>query len=160
MKLNLQCGEDLRNGYKNINFGPIQGSNNHPGIDFIVGDFRNLSSVISDDSCEEINFVPVFNIVNPNEVIHVLRHWRDKLSNRGVLKIHMVDIRLLSGLIYDGDIELNQIHKLIFGSQQPHQNVMDLKNIKQALESNGYQIESINIANDFMLRIECYAIKE
>src|SRR3712207_4192008 len=106
MKINLECGNDIRNGYVNVTSWPLQELPDDlpDNTNIVVGNPLNLDPVFENDSAEEIVFSRLFNVIHPNHIIPALEHWHDKLAKDGLLKLSFVDIRLVSKFIHSGQL--------------------------------------------------------
>jgi hypothetical protein len=154
MKLNLESGNDLRNGYVNVNLGIVDLKSVPQNTRFVVGNFRNLDPIVKDGQAEEIVFNPPFNRIGPAEAMKVLTHWKNKLGVGGVLKLVFCDIRRLGQILHSGEIPLQEAHSLIFGSPNaPHQSLIDAQIMKNIGESLGLSVKSIS-AKDYVVTIE------
>jgi hypothetical protein len=153
MKLNLECHNDLRNGYINIIKHPNLQSKPHDGINITVGDFKNLDQIIDDNSVEEIIFSPLMNVITPNEIPKVLHHWKNKLVVGGVVKISFVDVRRVGQAAHLGQLSLENIHYLILGQQNEFRTVLDIATAKVALNTVNLVPQIIN-PTDFIVSIE------
>ena len=155
MKLNLEYGTNIRNGYINISAWPPQElPNDLPDeTSIVVGQASNLNDVVPDESAEEILFNPVFNLINPAGILPLFQHWHQKLKAGGVLKLYFIDIRLISRFIYSGQLPLQEIHNLIMGPNKQHESIIDTDVMKNALSACGYKIQSIS-HQDFFVTVE------
>lgn len=136
MKLNLECGNDIRGGYININLGVVDIKELPDNARFVVGNFRNLDPMIKDDSVEEIIFAPPLNMIGPVESIQVLEHWKKKLQKNGKLVVKFFDARRIGRSLHTGDLSLQDAHYMLFGQRGEFQTLVDtdiLRNVAKAL---------------------------
>ena len=143
MKLNLECGESPRNGYLNITSRPLYGKFD-TSTEILMGRFDNLNPIVEDNSCDIIVFNKVLNIMPPEVLFKVMSHWRDKLKVGGILKISYIDIRRLSLYMFRGDMDLGQIHNMVFGEDYINRSVLDLKTIQSTFKQMKYHIDVIS----------------
>lgn len=78
MKINLGCGEDIKEGYINIDI------RNLPGVD-VVADVRKLP--FSKGSIDEIIALDIYEHISHNESQRMLVHWVSILKEGGLLFI-------------------------------------------------------------------------
>lgn len=145
MKLNLEPNTFL-NGYINITSTVIDTTKIHEGLKVIMGDFRNLSPVIDDNSAEEIIFGPYLNRVGPEEMVKILDHWGHKLINGGKLNLTFINIRKVSRDIYSGDLTLAQAHYFIYGEKGEMRTILDLPMVQEAAKSVGLTTDQISLS--------------
>ncbi len=153
MKLNLQCGLDIRNGYVNVNYGPVQLDEMAENTNVVVGDFRNLDPIVDDGVVEEIIFNPPLGVIAPNDLPDIINHWRKKLKDKGVLKIHAIDIRKVGRAAHSAEVSLQDIHNLIFGPNYEYRTVIDTFVLRGLLSKLGFKVETITTA-DFVSAFE------
>jgi hypothetical protein len=144
MKLNLECGTNIRNGYENINFGVVPLNSISEGSRFVVGNYRNLDPIVDDGSCEEIVFNPPLNVLSPNEIVNVLNHWSRKLTGGGKLVVTFYDIRRIGRAAHSSELSLEDIHGMTLGNRNELKTVMDTAVIKLVASASGLLIESIS----------------
>jgi hypothetical protein len=145
MKLNLQCGTNLRNGWINVNSHPINIEQTTEEVKFHIGDYRNLDSLVEDNSVEEIVFSQPMNVVKANEVIPILSNWRKKLKISSKLTISIFDTRRVARALYMSDISLADAHIYLLGANNEFQSIVDTNIERTVLEQCGFVIDSINI---------------
>jgi hypothetical protein len=155
MKLNLEYGTNIRNGYANVSAWPPQElpKDLPDETSIAVGQAGNLDAVVPDGESEEILFNPVFNLISPAGILPLLQHWHKKLKDGGLLKLYFIDIRLISRFIYNGQLPLQEIHNLIMGPSKQHESVIDTDVMKNALSACGYKINAIS-HQDFFVSVE------
>lgn len=155
MKINLECGNNWRNGYLNISsWIPSDIPEDLPEETAIIsGQSGNLDPVVEDNSAQEIVFNPPFNIVKPNDILDVLQHWQKKLKDGGILKIYFIDIRLSSRFIYSGELKLQDVHNIIFGANKEYESVIETEIMREVLSAIKFKILSIS-HKQFFVTIE------
>lgn len=144
MKLNLGCGNDLRNGYVNIDITPIN------NIDRQI-DVRNLDDVCNDESVDEILASNILNMIPFREVISVLQHWTDKLKPGGSLTIVVPDIVELSKALLNGQLKSDHFILQTYGNQEHEHDFnktsFDTVLVESILEKVKLQVTSKRIVN-------------
>jgi len=96
MKLNLGCGNDIREGYINVEaelFGLSKESSAHESLK--LGDARRLEWLCKSGEVEEILALNILDFCRHTELDKILENWVDKLKVGGVLKIATIDTRSL-----------------------------------------------------------------
>lgn len=157
MKINLECGNVLLNGYLNVTSIPLQLDDNAKNIDIIMGRYDQLDPILKNTVAEEIIFNPPINKVEPNKLPEVLLHWRQYLQPNGILKIFLIDIRRISNYIRRGTLDLQQIHNYVLGQSNEYRSVIDTRTMKDLLEKLGFKIEIISPV-EFITTIEARKI--
>ena len=145
MKINLECGQDLRTGYININSDPLD-SDVPEGIDFRVNDYRNLDPIVEDESVEELVCNGIIHRLYPNEILQVLAHYVNKLVPGGMLKLTFLDIRHVAREGHLNRMSLHDLHNYIFGSKHENKTIADVDTIKTALTRLNLNINSISMS--------------
>lgn len=143
MKVNLECGSNILNGYVNINSEMVD--NTHVGdANFIIGVYNNLDPVLEDNSAEEIIFNPVLNCLPPSDIAQCVTHWRNKLIDGGMLVVSFTDILRVSTGIVRGDIDYQNAHNILYGQNGEIKSLTDLNNIKSLLRQLGFTIDFVD----------------
>ncbi len=157
MKLNLEYGNQWLNGYVNISMWPPQEipKDLPEATQIIVGQVGNLDNCVDDNSAEEVIFNPLLNSIKPNDLLDILSHWYRKLKDKGILKISFVDVRLLARYIYNGEMNLQDVHNTVMGPNKQYESVLDLEIIKGVLLSGGFKIDSIT-HKQYLVNIEAF----
>lgn len=153
MKLNLECGNDIRNGYINISFNIGDVSNVPENTKIIPGNFRNLDPLIEDESVEEIVFNPTLNTISPKEIVGILTHWSTKLRPSGTLLVKFYDVRRIGQSAHYGTLSLQELHGLLLGHNYENKTVMDVAVVKTVADVTGYDIESIS-PTEYLVTVE------
>lgn len=144
MKLNIECGNDLRNGYLNINSTVVSVDKLKEGVDFVIGDYRNISMIVADESAEEIVFAQPLNRLGPQEFVSVFQGWLKKLMVGGTMTLHFYDIRRIGRVAHLGDLSLQDIHNVVFGPRSEFKTVVDLSTVKSLVNDFGLTVESVS----------------
>lgn len=138
MKLNLACGQDIREGYINIDLNPIN--------EKLVkrGDIKNLSNLnILDGSCEEIVAIDVLNCIKFKEIASVLQHWFDKLSLNGEMYFESLDYNLIGTKMATNHITVADVNTLLFNGEGGIYNLSSIEshmiNLGMITKSKGYR---------------------
>jgi len=79
LKLNIGCGNDIKDGYINIDVRKT-----HPSV--IIADVRKLP--YKENTVDEIRAADVYEHISFKESKKLLRHWVSLLKNGGKLYIH------------------------------------------------------------------------
>lgn len=115
LKLNLGCGQDIKEGYINIDIRRL------PGLD-VIADICKLP--FRNNSVDEIRAIDVLEHVPHLETVNVLKKWADLLKVGGVLILQLpcLDsiIKFLIGSKTLEDIEWGI--ELLFGGQDYKEN--------------------------------------
>jgi len=116
IKLNLGCGEDIQDGYDNIDI------RNDVDDRIIVADVCSLP--YEDGTVDEIRAIDVFEHVSYRKSKLLLRHWVKKLKDGGFLKIQAPSLVLLSAYaLSTTDVyQLEDCIARIFGGQDYQEN--------------------------------------
>jgi hypothetical protein len=153
MKLNLECGNGLRNGYVNVSGRPIPDPpEDLPENTYIAfGKFYDLDPLAKDNTVNEIVFNPPLNVLPPETITEVLDHWNKKLTKNGVLRFSFIDFYLLARKFEAGDIDLQNGHMVVFGQNYSNKSLLDTSLIKTALPSLSYKVDFISTKDMFVI---------
>jgi predicted SAM-dependent methyltransferase len=137
VKINLECGPDVRNGY--INTDSI--ANKDPTVKTCLMD--NLDDICPNDFADEIIAGFALNMIPWTRVDKVLKHWHAKLKNDGLLKITFPEIRQVGRLIYTGQLNSpDDIAKyLIVLKNKKVLSLFDANQLSERLLANGLSIQ-------------------
>lgn len=144
MKLNLECGTDLRNGYVNVSSNMINLPKLPPNTTLAFGNFKNLSHILEDDYAEEIIFNKPLNFIDPKDFVPTFKYWKEILSENGIIKVHFCDIRKLGRIIYHENISLQDIHNLLYSGSRTVIDTDSFLNMAKALEFTVHTLSSQN----------------
>lgn len=111
MKLNLNCGEDVRSGYLNIDLSVRDLS---PDL-YVSGDVIELDWVCDDNTADEIIAINVLETVSFNLIENMLKNWAKKLSPNGVLKLSIIDLYIVCKLFVEVKITLEDLIGHLWG---------------------------------------------
>jgi len=142
MKINLECGQDIRQGFVNVNSVPVENPHNY---DFRVGDPRNLDEIVEDGKAEQIVANELLTRFHPSEVVSVVQRWIQKLQKGGKLIVTFVDFRLVAQEIYLNNLSIENIHVLIYGQNNEKQSICDVDTAKILVEKLGMNVEHVSI---------------
>lgn len=119
MKLNLGCGMDIRVGYLNIDKLP---PNQTPADIYKQGDIANLDWLAEDNTVDEIVALDCLEYLPTNIVQSALLNWAKKLVAGGTLKILVPDCHAVAKAFSQGQLNLQEYLKIMFGTQQNNDN--------------------------------------
>lgn len=112
LKLNLGCGEDIREGYENIDIRDIPGC--------IKADVRNLPY----NNVDEILASDIYEHISHRESLDLLKHWYDILKPGGflVLRAPCLDTIVEYLLNTEDILQIEEGIRMIFGGQEYKEN--------------------------------------
>ncbi len=151
MKVNLECGTDIRNSCLNISSWPsVQQVKDLPeDTQFVVGRYNNLNPILENGSVEEINFAPALNVLTPDTLVACLDHWKNKLSVGGKLTLSFIDINRVARAITMGEVDIQQADQLLFGPQHAFKSLIELNVLKSVLAHLNLKVEYIDLKQFF-----------
>jgi len=139
MKLNIKCGDDVRNGYVNIDNDTTVGGEKvrHGGIE-------SIDWVCEDGEAEEVLAINALRFVQTDQTDIVLQNWCNKLNAGGKITIQDTDLHLISKAFANDQIDLNELSATIFGlnHSMPFRSGIDLRSVASKLSSMGLKIVS------------------
>lgn len=140
MKLNLGCGNDVRNGHLNIDrFPPGQAS---PDI-YRQGDIGSLDWLVEDGTVDEILAIDCLEYLPTAIIKQALTNWAQKLSSGGILKILVPDCHAIAKSFAQGQFNLQEYSQMIFGTQKGNDSrlaVIDAATLLSILKEIGLTI--------------------
>ncbi len=140
MKLNLGCGADIRSGYINIDCMP-QGK--APPDTYQQGDIQSLDWITENGTVDEIVALDCLEYLPTNVIKQTLTNWAQKLSANGILKILVPDCHAIAKAFVQGQFNLQEYSKMIFGTQEGNDNrlaVIDTATLLSTLQEVGLTI--------------------
>lgn len=140
MRLNLGCGNDIRQGYINIDH-ILQ--KQVPKELYRQGDIQSLDWLTEDSTVDEILAVDCLEYLPNNVIKQTLINWTKKLSDKGVLKILVPDCLAIAKSFYQGQFSLEEYSQMIFGTQSDNDNrlsVIDTTTLLSTLQEIGLTI--------------------
>lgn len=164
-RLHVGCGNHLYEEYVNVDlfdYDPKDTSRDGARYDYKL-DLRNLE-IISDSSLEEIMFIHGFEHFTKYDTLAILKHWKIKLNEKGVIHLEMPDytrVKLLSifpkCLLNRNKKRYNKsiIHDMFYGNQwseldyETHRYLWTKKELKKELKKMGFYIHYIGNASCF-----------
>ena len=153
MKINLECGKDIRNGYVNTNANPALFVGVPEGVNFTVSGYENIDHIAKNGTVDEIIFGPPLNKLNPRTSIGVITGWKEKLKINGIIKFGFYDIRTIGLYAHRGSASLVDLHNTIFGQQNEYRSIMDTDLVINVIKSIGLRMDVISI-NEHIVNIE------
>jgi len=157
VKLNLGCGNDIKEGYINID------KYNNTGLVDIKADLGSLP--FEDESVDEIYTSHVFEHIGLLDIYSVITEWRRVLRNDGRLVMRLPDLEteVKAWLKTDDDKKWGEVHR-IFGSQSHPGNThlcgFNAGSLKSFLESFDFKVEKIGIGQGYGPELQTTAIKK
>lgn len=154
----LASSDTPRNGYINIvekieEWDESVTSTLHGDTKVIPGTYKDLSQFFEAGQLSEVIFGPYFNIINPQEMVDVVKNIHNKLCNNGRFVVSFVDIDRVGKGINSG-ISLEEIHALTLGRANEYKSVLQTTVVKDVLEKLGFYIETIS-SQDYFTTLEC-----
>lgn len=148
MKLNLQCGTDIIEGYKNLDTEP-----KHKMAE--KGDFKVLD--VPDDSVEEIRATRVLRLIPLNELGSVLQNWSTKMKKGGRLYLEGVDSSSIGNVMFYDQVTMEEINIALYGTptESPGRAIYSLVTLEGFLKQFGYITKTKGLLNcNFFLEME------
>mgnify|MGYP001187693939 CR=1 FL=1 len=134
MKLNLGCGNDIRDGYVNIDL-----NSNHQKV--IKGDISNLDIFsLTDNSVDEILAIDVIQYFNYQNIVNVIANWCQKLKSNGSIYIESIDYNMISNMMFYDLLGSEVVNNLLYGDPGL-KGVYNLPSIESLLRNNKMQID-------------------
>jgi SAM-dependent methyltransferase len=163
MRLNLCCGDDVRDGYINIDIRKTR-----PNV-LVVDLEKDLLSFIPNDSVEEAVARDCIEHISWRRVEDLLKDIRRVLKCGGKLYVQVPDLEAIAKKVIMnpdfkyGDLEgWKAISFWVYGAQDHeynyHKSGFTIPTLKKLLESVGFGI--IDIRNDGGSNIVCWAYKK
>ena len=158
IKLNLGCGNDIKEGYINID------RYNNLGLVDIISDISSLP--FKNKSVDKIYNAHVIEHISLNDIYAVMSEWRRVLVDGGILELHLPDLEteVNHWLNSSDENKWFSVHR-IFGSQSHKGNShlcgFNKGSLRMFLESFDFQIKDLEIRNNGVMdEIQCTAIKK
>lgn len=132
MRLNLGCGQDIRQGYTNIDV--IFGNK-----DIKYGDFKNLNACgILPNSVEEMLAINTIQYIRYPDLANVFLNWVDKLQIGGTIYIESLDSNMLGTVVTYDLKHIQEINNILYPVEKmPPCGIYSLMSIETFLLSNG-----------------------
>tara|TARA_R100001594_G_scaffold115335_3_gene150226 strand:- start:230 stop:769 length:540 start_codon:yes stop_codon:yes gene_type:complete len=135
IKINLGCGwRDFGDDWYHVDGG------DYPHLD--SDDIFNLP--FDDNSVDLIYASHVIEYFNREEIITILKNWKNKLKDGGTLRLAVPDFEVMSNLYSKGEYSLDSFIGPLYG-QMPmgeeiiyHRTVYDFRSLKVVLENSGF----------------------
>jgi len=141
LKLNLGCGEDIREGYDNIDIRELPGCIRANVCDLPYGE----------NSVDEILASDVYEHISHRKALDLLKHWYSILKPGGVLVLRApcLDTILMYLATAKNEEQIEEGIRMIFGGQEyeenSHKNICQTKIITRQLEEIGF----VNVTHSF-----------
>lgn len=112
MKLNLGCGEDIKEGFVNIDIRQL------PGVDLCMDITHIPDSKVANETVDEINAYDVLEHFSFIQTTDVLKNWISKLKKGGIIIVRTPDLQKILTRFLAGDLPLFEAQRLVFGGQE------------------------------------------
>jgi hypothetical protein len=153
MKINLNCEQNILNGYVNVSNNPETTADVH------VEKYDDLSRIVKTESAvDEIYINDLLQLYNPDDVSKVMQYWRSLIKDGGVLKIKFFTITHMARLFYQRRLSIGEFHSFVFGSAYENKALVDIDLVKKLLPPLKLRPEIISVNSAGLAYIE--AIKE
>lgn len=111
-RLNLGCGNDIRNGFVNVDRLPSKSDN------YRQGDIQCIDWLVEDNTVETIIALDCLEYISPKHLKSTLENWAKKLSPGGVMKILVPDCHLAAKSFVQGQLNIQEYQIIVFGTQE------------------------------------------
>lgn len=111
-KLNLNCGQDVRNGYLNID----KYQSDLPSDKYQSGNIDSLDWICDDTSVDEIIAINVLETIPFNQIEEVIKNWARKLSPGGTIKLSIIDLYIIAKLFVEAKISTQDFIGHLWGN--------------------------------------------
>jgi len=144
MKLNIGCGEDIKQGYINIDIRKLY------GVDLVI-DLEKEKLPYEDNSVDEILAKDIIEHFSFIKVEEILKEWHRVLKPKGLLVIHTPDFEQIASKYYKGEIgDWYSLSFWLYGAQDYEENlhkcIFTKKELSNLLNQIGFEI--VEIFND------------
>jgi predicted SAM-dependent methyltransferase len=135
MKLNLGCGNDIRQGYVNIDL-------NVDDKRVIKGDVSNLDTFsLTNDSVDEIIAIDIIQYFSYQQIVGVVSNWCQKLKPGGSIYIESVDYNMLSNMMFYDLLASEVVNNVLYGDSGI-KGIYNLPSIEALLKNNQLIIDT------------------
>lgn len=125
MKINIST-TDQRNNYINLN--PLK-------------DNMNLDSICENNTAEEILAISCMEYFDCEDIFTIIKHWFDKLKNNSILKIGITDLRIVSKMFLESQMDIEGFMNFLWGTKQnKKKSAIDGLTLCQLLTKAGFKI--------------------
>ncbi len=111
-RLNLGCGNDIRNGFVNVDRLSTKSDN------YRQGDIQSLDWLVEDSTVDEILAIDCLEYIPSKNIKTTVANWINKLSSGGVIKISVPDCHLVAKSFSQGQLSLQEYQVIVFGTQE------------------------------------------
>lgn len=115
MKINLCFLDDIREG-EYINVGTKERTKLASNV-YRQGAITNLDWLCEDNSVDEILALNILNYIPFEKFIQTFKNWFNKLQSKGVLKISIIDLYIISKYFTNSQINIEQFLEHIWGNK-------------------------------------------
>lgn len=142
MKLNLGCGNDIRDNYTNIDINIT----NNDKVKY--ADIRNLNSIAMDGVVEEILAINILEYIKYSEFPHIFKHWLDKIKPGGEIYIESLDANMFGLVLTNNLSNIVEVNKTLFGDDKAKTSLHSLLSVENQLNQHGFSTISKGYRND------------
>jgi len=133
MKLNIGCGNDIKEGYLNIDIRNLSGVDKVSKIEDLTG-FENIEEILALDILEHFSII---------QVPTILKTWYSFLGIGGTLILKVPNIKSLSESYLNSKISVDYFVARLYGRQNYeynyHKSGFDIDSITRSLQSIGFK---------------------
>ena len=132
-KINLHCGEDIRNDCINIDM------RSDAGLSCNIQDSYELN--FEEGSCDEIIINPGgLESISKQDVALIIDSWKKCLKKGGSMWINFSDVRPLFNKVSYDRMPLEELESIIYKTKS----LWDMKSVKNLVQLLGLSVSSIN----------------
>lgn len=147
MKVNIECGNNILNGFLNINSQPVKVEGLTSEAKLLFAPYHNLNPVLEDGSCDYVTISSPLNFAAPDKSVGFLATILNKMKKGAVLEFFFFDARVLGMNAYLG-MKLEDLHGYLFGGGNDLKCLLDLDTVKNVLNKLGFNILFISRDNE------------
>lgn len=147
MKVVLGCGDDIRDGYLNIDDRPINNKVTKCDLD-------NLTKIIK-SPVQEMIVNGIISRYSMSDLGKVVSHWVSFLAPGGIIYIKATDVQVISNEFIYGRISIEEMNARLFGDKIVNRGIYSLESIEALLNQLGMiTLEKTYLEKDFVIRAQ------